>query len=139
YAEIARRHIAEGGQVWLFGSQNDVPACGAIADSIDQDCVSLLAGNTSLEEAVALMSQADLALANDSGLMHVAAALNVPTLGLFGSTSPDYTPPLSEKSAVIKASIDCSPCFKRDCPFGHYKCLEEMMPDRVWTALQGLK
>lgn len=139
YAEIARRHIAEGGQVWLFGSQNDLPACEAIAESVDQHCVSLLAGNTSLEEAVALMSQADLALANDSGLMHVAAALNVPTLGLFGSTSPDYTPPLSEKSAVIKASIDCSPCFKRDCPFGHYKCLEEMMPDRVWTALQGLK
>jgi len=149
YAEIAKRHLAQGGQVWLFGSQNDVPACQTIVelaasngdgdsgDTTDSNVV-LLAGSTSLEEAVALMSQADLALANDSGLMHVAAALNVPTVGLFGSTSPDYTPPLSERSAVIKSDADCSPCFKRDCPYGHYKCLEEMAPDRVWSALQGL-
>ena len=84
------------------------------------------------------MSLADSALANDSGLMHVAAALNVPTLGLFGSTSPDYTPPLSDQSAVIKSEIECSPCFKRDCPYGHYKCLEEMAPEKVWDKLQVL-
>lgn len=146
YAEIARRHISEGGQVWLFGSQNDRSACEEIkalveaeanADSCSGSLYNL-AGSTSLQEAVALMSQANKAVANDSGLMHVAAGLGVPIVALFGSTSPDYTPPLSEQSVVIKAEIDCSPCFKRDCPFGHYKCLEEMAPDRVWSALKNL-
>ena len=142
YAEIAKRHVQEGGQVWLFGSQNDQQACdeivGLVCSSVNTDALQNLAGRTSLQEAVALMSQADKAVANDSGLMHVAAGLGVPIVALFGSTSPDYTPPLSEKSAVIKAEIDCSPCFKRDCPFGHYKCLEEMAPDRVWNALKNL-
>lgn len=140
YAEIAKRHIHEGGQVWLFGSQNDQQACDEIVSLVDQSAgtVQNLAGRTSLQEAVALMSQAHKAVANDSGLMHVAAGLGVPIVALFGSTSPDYTPPLSAKSMVIKAEIDCSPCFKRDCPFGHYKCLEEMAPDRVWSALKSL-
>ncbi len=142
YAEIAKRHIQEGGQVWLFGSQNDQQACDEIVALVDQSAsavaVKNLAGRTSLQEAVALMSQANKAVANDSGLMHVAAGLGVPIVALFGSTSPDYTPPLSEKSVVIKAEIDCSPCFKRDCPFGHYKCLEEMAPDKVWSAVKNL-
>jgi len=139
YAEIARRHIETGGVVWLFGSENDRIACTEIEELVDADGVVNLAGSTSLQEAVALMSLANLAVANDSGLMHVAAALGVSIVALFGSTSPDYTPPLSDKAVVIKADIDCSPCFKRDCPFGHYKCLEEMAPDRVWAALQSLK
>ena len=142
YAEIAKRHIQEGGQVWLFGSQNDQQACdeivGLVSQSVSWDAIQNLAGRTSLQEAVALMSQADKAVANDSGLMHVAAGLGVPIVALFGSTSPDYTPPLSEKAVIIKADIDCSPCFKRDCPFGHYKCLEEMAPDRVWAAIKSL-
>ena len=70
--------------------------------------------------------------------MHVAAALGVPIVALFGSTSPDYTPPLSEHAKVIKADIECSPCFKRDCPYGHYKCLEDMAPERVWHSVQAL-
>jgi lipopolysaccharide heptosyltransferase II len=137
YAEIAKRHIEQGGNVWLFGSQNDVPACEQIAALLPEG-VHILAGKTSLEEAVALMSKADFAVANDSGLMHVAAALAVPLVALFGSTSPDYTPPLSQECVVIKSDIECSPCFKRDCPFGHYKCLEDMQPERVWAALRQL-
>lgn len=139
YAEIAKRHIAEGGQVWLFGSANDVPACEVIASGLPSDALKMLAGSTTLEQAVALMSQADLAVANDSGLMHVAAALDVPLVALFGSTSPDYTPPLSKHCEIVKATIDCSPCFKRDCPYGHYKCLEDMLPNKVWAALERVK
>ena len=139
YAEIARRYIARGGQVWLFGSAKDQAGCELIAQDLPAEQVHVLAGHTSLQEAVALLSQADAVVANDSGLMHVAAALQRPLAAVFGSTSPDYTPPLSDNSAVIKAEIECSPCFKRDCPFGHYKCLEEMAPERVWQALDGLK
>lgn len=140
YAEIAKRHIESGGQVWLFGSANDQQACDEIIGQLNgTGSVINLAGKTSLQEAVALMSQAHKAVANDSGLMHVAAGLGVPIVALFGSTSPDYTPPLSDQSVVIKSDLECSPCFKRDCPFGHYKCLEEMAPESVWNALQTLE
>lgn len=139
YAEIAKRHIAQGGQVWLFGSANDVPACEEIMATLPSDAVTMLAGKTSLQQAVALMSQVDQAVANDSGLMHVAAAMQKPLVAVFGSTSPDYTPPLSPCAKVIKSEIDCAPCFKRECPYGHYRCLEEMEPERIWSALEELK
>ena len=138
YAEIAKRHIQAGGQVWLFGSQNDEAACQLIAEQLPSESVSLLAGQTSLQQAVALMSVVGKVVANDSGLMHVAAAMQRPLVALFGSTSPDYTPPLSDNCVILKADIECSPCFKRDCPYGHYKCLEDMLPDRVWNALSSL-
>jgi heptosyltransferase-2 len=138
YAEVASRHIEAGGQVWLFGSKNDREACSTIAADLPSDSVVSLAGETSLQQAVALMSQVQKVVSNDSGLMHVAAALGRPLVALFGSTSPDYTPPLGEQCAVIKADIDCSPCFKRDCPYGHYKCLEDMSPDQVWAKLEVL-
>ena len=138
YAEIASRHIENGGQVWLFGSKNDQAACQLIAAELPPAKVKLLAGETSLQQAVALLSLAHQVVANDSGLMHVAAALGRPLVAIFGSTSPDYTPPLSDNCQVIKAEIDCSPCFKRECPYGHYRCLEELLPDRVWAALQAL-
>jgi len=138
YAEVASRHIKSGGQVWLFGSKNDHDACTKIAAELPADRVAVLAGETSLQQAVALLSQVQKVVSNDSGLMHVASALGRPLVALFGSTSPDYTPPLGDQSEIIKADIDCSPCFKRDCPFGHYKCLEDMSPDRVWSKLEIL-
>jgi len=138
YAEIARRFIDSGGRVWLFGSQNDVPACEEIASALPEDRVEVLAGRTSLQEAVSLLSLVSKVVSNDSGLMHVAAALQRPLVALFGSTSPDYTPPLGARCEVIKARIECSPCFKRECPYGHYKCLEEMLPDPVWNTLEDL-
>lgn len=139
YAEVAGRHIERGGQVWLFGSGNDRAACDEIGQKLDAECVVNLAGDTSLQEAVALLSQADQVVANDSGLMHVAAALEKPLVAVYGSTSPGYTPPLNQQNEIIQASIECSPCFKRECPYGHYRCLEELMPDQVWTALERLQ
>ncbi len=139
YAEIAQRYIAEGGQVWLFGSQNDRASCEQIAADLPDESVQILAGETSLQQAVALLSVVQQVVANDSGLMHVAAALERPLVAVFGSTSPDYTPPLNEQNVIVKAEIECSPCFKRECPYGHYRCLEEMPPERIWSAINTLQ
>lgn len=135
YAAVARTHIEQGGEVWLFGSANDRASCEQIAAGLPATKVRILAGQTSLQEAVALMSCVDQVVSNDSGLMHVAAALERPLVALYGSTSPKYTPPLNRQREIIQASISCSPCFKRECPYGHYKCLEEMEPVRVVEAL----
>jgi heptosyltransferase-2 len=98
-----------------------------------------LSGGTSLAEAIDLMSCADSVVSNDSGLMHVAAALNRPLVAVYGSTSPGFTPPLAEHVEIVRLGIECSPCFDRTCRFGHYNCLRQLMPQAVNEALQRLQ
>ena len=98
-----------------------------------------LSGDTSLAEAIDLLSCADSVVSNDSGLMHVAAALNRPLVAVYGSTSPGFTPPLADKVEVVRLGIECSPCFDRTCRFGHYNCLRQLMPPSVNEALDRLQ
>jgi heptosyltransferase-2 len=142
YADVAEARIRQGWQVWLFGSQKDQPVAEAIRDrlipGLREEAVNLC-GNTSLAEAIDLMSCASAVVSNDSGLMHVAAALNRPLVAVYGSTSPGFTPPLADQVAVVRLGLDCSPCFDRTCRFGHYNCLRQLDPQRVVDALKGME
>ena len=139
YAQVAQYAADNGYQVWLFGSGKDKPICEAIKAQIsDRQKTELhvLAGETSLIEAVDLLGACQTVVSNDSGLMHVAAAVGCEVIGIYGSTSPDYTPPLSDKVHIVHTDIECRPCFKRECPLGHLKCLKELDSDKVISILK---
>ncbi len=130
YAEIARHKIDQGWQVWLFGSVKDKADAEQINKEASGFCTDFT-GRTSLAEAVDLMSLANTVVTNDSGLMHVAAALDKKIIAIYGSSDPGFTPPLNDKAQVISLNLDCAPCFKRECPLAHTHCLTGIMPDRV--------
>jgi heptosyltransferase-2 len=134
FAELARRLAAAGLEPWLLGSPADAPIgaeIAALAPGVARD----LTGRTSLEEAVDLLAAARAVVTNDTGLMHVAAAVGRPLVALYGSSSPAYTPPLTADAVVLSEGLSCSPCFERQCPLGHFNCLNGLSPDRVWAAL----
>lgn len=130
YAALARALAAQGTPVWLLGSKKDAPVGDEIV-RLSEGAARNLCGVTGLAQAVHLLSVARHVVTNDSGLMHVAAALDVPLTALFGSSSPGYTPPLSAHAKVISLQLECSPCFKRECPLGHLNCLKGIAPERV--------
>jgi len=134
FAEIAQRLQQQGCAVWLIGSAKDKEVADKIIALGNPDCLNLC-GSTELTDAIALLSCAKLVISNDSGLMHLAAALNSPMLALFGSSSPQFTPPLSPHAHIVKLDIECSPCFKRECPLGHFNCMKQLTPDLVWEQL----
>jgi len=134
YAAVARHEVAAGRQVWLLGSPGDAPACREIEAQVPRGLVNL-AGRTRLLDAVDLLSLADRVVCNDSGLMHVACALDRPVVAVFGSTSPDFTPPLGARAQVVTNPVPCSPCFERECPLGHLDCLARLAPERVIEVL----
>ncbi|MBY0544187.1 MAG: lipopolysaccharide heptosyltransferase II [Gammaproteobacteria bacterium] len=135
YAEIANAWLAKGGQVCLFGSKNDFAVCEDINKATNGQCTNL-AGKTSLAEAIDLLSEAEAVVSNDSGLMHIAAALDRPLVAIYGSSDPRFTPPLSDKVQIVRLGLSCSPCFKRECPLTHLNCLKQLPPERVQTALE---
>ena len=134
YAALAQQHIRHGGQVWLFGSDKDLPVCDGIAAIAGEACHNL-AGRTSLAQATDLLSLADLVVSNDSGLMHVAAALDRPLVAIYGSSDPGFTPPLNKRHRILYLGLDCSPCFERECPLGHLNCLRNISVEQVSAAL----
>ena len=142
FAELANLALDRDWQIVVFGSANDLPIAEAILAKIEDaplDRVVNLAGKTSLGEAIELLSLASVVVSNDSGLMHVAAALGKPLAAIYGSTSPSFTPPLADKVKVFATDIECRPCFKRECPLGHLLCLKEIMPKEVNEAVNTLR
>lgn len=139
YAALARKAMAHGSQVWLLGSAAEQPVCEGIR-ALAPETVNL-AGRTRLLDAVDLLAAADTVVSNDSGLMHVAGAVGTRVVALFGSTSPDFTPPLGSAAglaaapAILSLGLPCSPCFKRICPLGHQRCLRDLQPGQVFEAL----
>lgn len=137
YAEVARQMHAKGFQVWLFGSAKDIDTCEKIAALADNaPNIHVLAGKTNLIEAVDLLGACQTVVSNDSGLMHIAAAVNCQVIAIYGSTSPDYTPPLTSKVDIVHTDIECRPCFQRECPLGHLKCLKDLDPSRVISLIK---
>lgn len=137
FAEIAQRLQQHGFAVWLVGSAKDKDIADKIVALGNPECRNLC-GSTSLGDAIALLSCAELVISNDSGLMHLAAALDRPMLALFGSSSPQFTPPLSPKAEVIRLELKCSPCFQRECPLGHFNCMMQLTPDMVWKKIEKM-
>jgi heptosyltransferase II len=130
FAALGQELRARGYQVWLVGSPKDAEAGAEAARLSEGACVDLT-GRTSLAQAVDLLASATLIVSNDSGLMHVAAALDKPLIALYGSSSPGFTPPLSPRASILSLNLECSPCFKRACPLGHFDCLERLTPQIV--------
>lgn len=133
FAALTKQLTQQGYTVWLLGSAADKPVGEEIA--ADGNATNLC-GVTNLDEAIVLLSGAQLVVTNDSGLMHVAAALERPVIAIYGSSSPGFTPPLSESARVVKLDIPCSPCFARQCPLGHFDCMLKLEPDMVMRQIE---
>lgn len=139
FAELARQLASRGTAVWLMGSEGDRPTAERIASESGGVALNLC-GKTDLASAIDLMSVADLVISNDSGLMHVAAALARPLIALYGSTSPEHTPPLGHSAHAIGVEgLACRPCYKRECPVGHFRCMNELAPERVLAEIDRIE
>ena len=130
FAELARSLHRRGDAVWLVGSGKDQPIAEDIVRLSGGAAINLC-GRTSLDQAIDVLASARLAVANDSGLMHVAAAVGTKLLAIYGSSTPAHTPPMSPLAQVMKIEIECSPCFERTCPLGHFNCMMMLKPDRL--------
>ncbi len=136
YGQVAAALVTAGYQVWVLGSQQDLPAGDTIA-SESGGVARNLCGRTQLVDAVDLLALASSVVTNDSGLMHVAAAVGCHVIAIYGSSTPAYTPPLTERKTVLYRRLECSPCFERTCPLGHLRCLRGIGPEQVLDAFSA--
>lgn len=137
FGELALKFKDDGLDVYAFGSPKDKNIGEEIA-AFSNHAAKNLCGQTSLEEVIDLLSLAKVAITNDSGLMHIAAAVNRPLVAIYGAITPEYTPPLSNKAEIQYLNLDCSPCWKKECPFGHYNCLRNMEVSSVYESASRL-
>ncbi|MGB5396213.1 MAG: lipopolysaccharide heptosyltransferase II [Gammaproteobacteria bacterium] len=135
YAELAQRLVESGRRVWVLGSSKDAVFGEVIVGGRDE--IHNLCGKTSLVDAIDLLACAEQVVTNDSGLMHVAAATGVKLNAIYGSSTPDYTPPLTQPALknIFYLGLDCSPCFKRTCPLGHTNCLKNITVETIYADI----
>lgn len=140
YAVFANYFIEKGYNLWILGGPNDTDTAQEILSTIiKKEAIHNFTGSTSLTEAIAILNHSIAVLTNDSGLMHAACALNKKTLVIYGSTSDQFTPPLSDKAKTINVNhLTCRPCFQRACPLKHTNCLNELNPNRVIEEFKNL-
>jgi heptosyltransferase-2 len=142
FAVLAQNLVSQNSsnQIILLGSKSDHALAQEITSQAKRsDNIHNWCGGTSLDEAIALIGMSRAVVSNDSGLMHVAAALEIPQVAIFGSSDPAHTPPLSDKAKIMWLNMACSPCHKRVCPLGHLRCLKDILPDQVLATLNTLK
>lgn len=137
YGELAKMLGAAGVQPWVFGSGKEVELGEQIRALSGGQAVNLC-GKTALADVVDLAARCRAVVSNDSGLMHVAAAAGAPVVALYGSSTPDFTPPLTERRYIHYLRLSCSPCFERTCPLVHYNCLRHITPAAVRDSLRAL-
>jgi heptosyltransferase-2 len=125
-------------QIGLLGSPKDKAACDDIIAITGASGMFNLAGVTRLDEAIALIAGAAAVVANDSGLLHIASALNQPVIALYGPTDPDHAPPFSDMAKSMSLRLACAPCRQRECPLGHHDCMEKMESTMVWHELRPM-
>lgn len=132
FAELAARLNAAGYAIWILGSDKDAVAGGRIADG--SKAVNLC-GRTSLEDVIDLLAVCDQAVTNDSGLMHIASAVGIRVNVIYGSSSSKITPPLTKSNEIHEIDLDCKPCFARECPLGHFRCLADISVESVFAKI----
>ncbi len=144
FAAVARQKMQAGFDVWLLGSAADRSVTEQIQSQVPVShpetgvCIDL-AGQLMLPETVALVSKAAVVVSNDSGLLHVAAALQRPLIGIYGSTSCEFTPPLFDQKVILEVqNLACRPCFQRTCRYGHLRCLTDIQPSQLLEAVDQL-
>lgn len=131
FTELTKQLIKQGWQVCLAGSGKDAEITQTISEQANHEHCIDLAGKTSLKEVTTLLALADQVISNDSGLMHIAAAVDTPVIAIYGSSDPNFTPPLSDKAQIVSLNLECSPCFKRECPKEHLDCLNNITVEQV--------
>ncbi len=135
FTRLAAALDEAGYVVWILGSKKDAPAGDAIASG---STARNLCGKTSLEDVIDLLAACEQVVSNDSGLMHVAAAVGTHVHGIYGSSSAKFTPPLTKSRDIHEISLECRPCFERDCPLGHLKCLRNLEPGHIFEKIVAI-
>ena len=139
YGELAAKLAGADRDIVVLGSAKERAIGDEVAARAAHPRVLNLCGATSLADVVDLLASAEVAVSNDSGLLHVAAAAGAPVVAIYGSSSPQFTPPLTAAAAVVSLEIECSPCFARECPLKHFRCLNELSPATVLQAVESMR
>ena len=132
FARLAARLVAAGYAVWVLGSHKDAAAGEHIAAA---SRALNLCGKTTLEDVIDLLAACEQAVSNDSGLMHIAAAVGIRVHAIYGSSSSKFTPPLTKNREIHEIDLKCRPCFERECPLGHLQCLKGIAPDEIFAKI----